>query len=322
MDSETKKILTRVSIDFLCLVAVGVPSLYLHLFAQPYQRGFFCDDMSIRYPFKQSTVSTVVLYFIGLGLPIIVMILLEVLLVHRRKNAWSPTFIFGKRIPVWVINSYKTVGVFCFGALCNVLVTDVAKYTIGRLRPHFFDICKPDIDCNAAMYKQKYITEFICTSKDNTSYLKDSRLSFPSGHSSFAAFTMVYLALYLQVRFQWQGSFLLKRFFQLCCVIMAWCTALSRVSDYKHHWSDVLVGLFIGTTVSFLTVLYVSQLFDKHKTPFNFHQSGAVSSASNQAMVEKQDLTIQDGVHAAPVELLWSWNAKEILFANRMKNLI
>lgn len=32
------------------------------------------------------------------------------------------------------------IGVFLFGCACQQLTTDVAKYTIGRLRPHFFDV--------------------------------------------------------------------------------------------------------------------------------------------------------------------------------------
>jgi len=42
------------------------------MFGSPYQRGFFCGDESIRYPFKESTVSSSILYTVGLGLPTLV----------------------------------------------------------------------------------------------------------------------------------------------------------------------------------------------------------------------------------------------------------
>jgi len=55
------------------------------------------------------------------------------------------------------------VGVFGFGAACTVLTTDIAKYTIGRLRPHFMKLCVPNIDCNLPEYQYKYIEDFYCT---------------------------------------------------------------------------------------------------------------------------------------------------------------
>jgi len=42
------------------------------MFGSPYQRVFFCGDESIRYPFKESTVSSSILYTVGLGLPTLV----------------------------------------------------------------------------------------------------------------------------------------------------------------------------------------------------------------------------------------------------------
>lgn len=37
---------------------------------RPYQTGFFCNDDSIKYPFHHSTITSTVLYTVGLTLPI------------------------------------------------------------------------------------------------------------------------------------------------------------------------------------------------------------------------------------------------------------
>jgi phosphatidate phosphatase len=67
------------------------------------------------------------------------------------------------------------------------------------------------------------------------------------------------LQIYLQARFVWQGSKLLRHFLQYLCFMMAMGTALSRISDYKHHWSDVLVGALQGALVAVLVVCYPFQ---------------------------------------------------------------
>ena len=99
-----------------------------------------------------------------------------------------------KKIPNWIWECYRHIGIFGFGAGCSQLTTDIAKYTIGRLRPHFFDVCRPDINCTDPKYKNIYIENFNCQQK-NQKLLKDMRLSFPSGHSSFSAYCMIFLAV-------------------------------------------------------------------------------------------------------------------------------
>ena len=51
--------------------SVWLPVLLLHLIGESYQRGFYCDDTSIRYPFKDSTVTNVMLYIYSIGLPVV-----------------------------------------------------------------------------------------------------------------------------------------------------------------------------------------------------------------------------------------------------------
>lgn len=54
----------------------------------------------------------------------------------------------------------------------------------------------------------------------------------------------------------WHGSKLLRHFLQFALIMIAWYTALSRVSDYKHHWSDVLAGSAIGSLVAVVVVSF------------------------------------------------------------------
>ncbi|XP_069681611.1 putative phosphatidate phosphatase [Periplaneta americana] len=259
MDRESKYILRKIILDFLCLFIVGFPILLFFLFGQPYERGFYCDDESIRHPYKDSTISSAVLYVVGMVLPISSMLLIEYIHYQRTNNHVTRT-LFGRNIHPWVWNCYKIIGVFGFGMACSQLTTDIAKYTVGRLRPHFFAVCMPDVDCLKDENKFRYIETFRCKNTDRHR-LKDMRLSFPSGHSSFSAYTMIYLVIYLQARFTWQGSKLLRHFIQYLCFMMAVGTGLSRISDYKHHWSDVLIGSLQGALVAVLVAVFVSDLF-------------------------------------------------------------
>ncbi|KAI5716121.1 hypothetical protein M8J76_001316 [Diaphorina citri] len=241
-------------------VIVGFPVLGYYLLGDPYKRGFFCDDESIRHPYKESTVTSRVLYFVGLGVPIITMIITELL--HSHLPTYNKKYfrLFGSRVPSWAWICYSNIIVFGFGAASSQLLTDIGKYLVGRLRPHFIDICRPNVDCNLAENRWRYIEDYQCTGT-SAKKVHDSRLSFPSGHSSFAVYTMVYTVMYLQARMTWRGSYLLRHTIQFLCLAMAWFTALSRISDYKHHWSDVLAGSILGAVIAFLVARYVSELF-------------------------------------------------------------
>uniref|UniRef100_A0A1Q3FHC6 Putative lipid phosphate phosphatase n=1 Tax=Culex tarsalis TaxID=7177 RepID=A0A1Q3FHC6_CULTA len=267
---DTKRILIRVGIDFVILCCVGFPILIFFLIGQPYKRGFFCDDESLMHPFHDSTVTNWMLYIIGIALPVLVIIGTELVRAHVKKSDKQPLKVYNVTVPYWIVEAYKSIGVFGFGAACSQLLTDVGKYTIGRLRPHFFDVCKPMMPdgttCKDPINQGRYIEEFSCTSTlSSERMLKEVRLSFPSGHSSFSMYTLVYCAIYLQSRMNWRGSKLLKHFLQFLLILLAWYTCLSRISDYKHHWSDVLAGAVLGSTVAIVVSNYCSDLFDARR---------------------------------------------------------
>lgn len=267
--SDTKRIITRATIDFIVLLAVGLPILGLFLWGSPYKRGFFCDDESLKHPFHDSTVRSWMLYIIGLVLPGGLICGTEI--IQSRLNKAPPKIklqIFGRSIPTWMANVYRQIGIFAFGAAAQQLTTDIAKYTIGRLRPHFFSVCNPIMpdeygiyatNCSHPMNFGRYIEDFRCLEDSGNRLLKEMRLSFPSGHSSFSMYTMLYCAIYLQTRMTWKGSKLFKHFLQYILLAMTWFTCMSRVSDYKHHWSDVLAGALIGATFAIVVARYIGE---------------------------------------------------------------
>ncbi|XP_072216031.1 phospholipid phosphatase 1 isoform X1 [Excalfactoria chinensis] len=242
-----------VALDVVCVVLAGLPLGVLNLAKiKPYQRGFFCNDDSIKYPFHDSTITSTVLYTVGFTLPILSIILGETLSVFY-NHLHSNSFVRNN----YIATIYKAIGTFIFGAAASQSLTDIAKYSIGRLRPHFIAVCQPDwtrINCSLG-----YIENFPC--QGDKAKINEGRLSFYSGHSSFSMYCMLFLALYLQARMKGDWARLVRPTIQFGLIAASIYVGLSRVSDYKHHWSDVLTGLIQGALVAILIVVYVSDFF-------------------------------------------------------------
>ncbi|XP_032624919.1 phospholipid phosphatase 1 isoform X1 [Chelonoidis abingdonii] len=242
-----------VFLDVVCVVLAGLPLGVLNLAKiKPYQRGFFCNDDSIKYPFHDSTVTSTVLYAVGFTLPICSIIVGEGLSVYYNR-LHSNSFVRNN----YIATIYKAIGTFIFGAAASQSLTDIAKYSIGRLRPHFLAICQPDwtrVNCSLG-----YIENFPC--QGDKVQVNEGRLSFYSGHSSFSMYCMLFLALYLQARMKGDWARLVRPTAQFGLIATSVYVGLSRVSDYKHHWSDVLTGLLQGAVVAVLIVVYVSDFF-------------------------------------------------------------
>ncbi|CAK6955872.1 phospholipid phosphatase 1 isoform X2 [Scomber scombrus] len=245
-------------LDVACLILAGLPFAILNLQHKPFHRGFFCNDDSIKYPYKEDTISYQLLGGVMIPITILTMIFGECLSVYLKRLKSKSSF------GSYVACVYKAVGTFLFGAAMSQSLTDIAKYSIGRLRPHFLDVCKPDwkfINCSSGAY----IDEFTCTGDARMS--NEGRLSFYSGHSSFSMYCMMFLALYLQARLQAEWARLLRPTIQFFLIAASVYTGLSRVSDYKHHWSDVLTGLLQGALMAILVVFFVSDFFKPSKDP-------------------------------------------------------
>ncbi|XP_071217568.1 phospholipid phosphatase 3-like isoform X2 [Salvelinus alpinus] len=250
-DNSRRKLL--VGMDLVCLFLVILFAAFLHKFPiVPHRRGLFCNASSISLSYKSSTVPTTALVAVGFTVPVTSIVIGESYRIHY-LNEGSKSFVGNPYISAL----YKQVGVFIFGCAVSQSFTDIAKVSVGRMRPHFLDVCKPDwstINCSLG-----YITDYQCHGPE--SKVQEARKSFFSGHASFSMYTMLYLVFYLQSRFTWRGARLLRPLTQFTLIMMSFYTGLSRVSDHKHHPTDVLAGFGQGALVSYCIVFFVSDLF-------------------------------------------------------------
>jgi len=264
--SKLFAVVRRVSIDAISIILVYLPWLVLNVINQPFVRGFYCDDASLQYPYKPSTVPSS--WMLGFGLTIVIGTILVVEFVHdncqKRRNRAPAAYIINQyHIPAVLVTCYRQVGCFIFGAAVQQTMTAIGKFSVGRLRPHFFAGCQPEFSqpCEGLNGLSNYITDYECLGSDSK-VINDMRLSFPSGHASFSTFVGVYLALYIRARLTWDCSWLLRHVIGAMSLYTSLYVCLTRISDYKHHWSDVLAGSFLGGIAAVLTACFITRLWD------------------------------------------------------------
>ncbi|XP_036377535.1 phospholipid phosphatase 2b [Megalops cyprinoides] len=274
--TELRKKKLFVLVDVLCVVVAALPFLVMTKVFRPYQRGVYCDDESIKYPIKPDTITHGLLAAVTISCTVIIISSGEAYLVYSKRIHSNSDF------NQYVAALYKVVGTFLFGAAVSQSLTDLAKFTIGRPRPNFMAVCAPKV-CKG------YMLQINCTG--NPRAVTESRLSFYSGHSSFGMYCMLFLALYVQARLVAKWARLLRPTIQFFLVAFAVYVGYTRVSDYKHHWSDVLVGFLQGALIAILNVRYVSDFF-KQRPPL----------CSNPETPETEELDRKPGQPIADAE--------------------
>ncbi|XP_076013776.1 phospholipid phosphatase 2-like [Genypterus blacodes] len=278
---EQSKKLILITVDVLCVIAAALPTIILTVMFKPYQRGIYCDDKSISYPYRRDTISHGGIAAVTIICSIVIITSGEAYLVYTKRLHSNSQF------NQYLSALYKVVGTFLFGGAVSQSLTDMAKFTIGRPRPNFLSVCAPVV-CNG------YMPQINCTG--NPVNVTESRLSFYSGHSSFGMYCMLFLALYVHARMKGKWTRLVKPTIQFFLVAFSLYVAYTRVSDFKHHWSDVLVGLLQGALIAILNVLYVSDFF-KERPPLCVQAEPAESEQLDRKPNPQPPDSAQHGNH-------------------------
>ncbi|XP_059204007.1 phosphatidic acid phosphatase type 2D [Centropristis striata] len=245
-----------VGLDVICLCVASIPFFACELKAvTPYRRGFFCGDSSITYPFvEREAIPDSLLIAGGIAITGITIALGECYRV-RFRGVNSRAFVQN----CYVSCLYKELGSFLFGCCVGQSLTNMAKLSVGRLRPNFLSVCNisyASINCTLGSYVPK-----VTCNASNAKMEEEARKSFFSGHASFAMYTMLYLAFYLQARLSWRGARLLRPLIQFLLVMIAIYTGLTRISDYRHHPTDVVTGFIQGGLTAYWVAFYISSMF-------------------------------------------------------------
>uniref|UniRef100_R7W032 Lipid phosphate phosphatase 2 n=1 Tax=Aegilops tauschii TaxID=37682 RepID=R7W032_AEGTA len=148
-----------------------------------------------------------------------------------------------------------------FSVLITAIVTVAIKDAVGRPRPDFFWRCFPD-----GVPKYNNVTgDVICHGKPGV--IKEGYKSFPSGHASGAFAGLGFLSWYLAGKlkaFDRRGH-VAKLCIVLLPLLLATMVAISRVTDYWHHWQDVFAGGVLGLVVaSFCYLQFFPPPYSEH----------------------------------------------------------
>ncbi|KAK9504474.1 hypothetical protein O3M35_010798 [Rhynocoris fuscipes] len=209
--------------------------------------GFRCRDPKLSYKYNGDTISARLLLLITFVSPFLVVVGAECWC-NRYKSGVCRDCSWWKAAVIW----YRD---FLLGFLVVIAVTVVIKGIVGEPRPHFLDTCQPKEAKNCT---NQFISKFECGNKNVSSYyIQDASKSFPSGHAAFSFYLFVFLAWFLQRRLEDVKPIVI---ITLQTIVLTWAIgcSLSRLTDHRHHWWDVLAGSFIGSFIAICSIKSLS----------------------------------------------------------------
>ncbi|CDH50022.1 pap2-domain-containing protein [Lichtheimia corymbifera JMRC:FSU:9682] len=230
---STRKIILSYLPDWI-LVAVMAGAFFGIDRITPFLREFSLEDKTIMHP--HSPKDSVPMWVVGVICFIVPIIIMAVLSLGFKRS---------------IVDFHSAVLGLCLSLSMCCMLTSVTKITVGRPRPDFIDRCQPPADAHDPIFGMSNYT--ICTTPMDTHMMIDGFKSFPSGHSSFSFAGLAYLAFYIAGKMQMfdERGHTYKGFIFAFPIIGALLVAISRTSDYRHHWQDVFVGSLLGFGCAF-----------------------------------------------------------------------
>ncbi|KJR88057.1 uncharacterized protein SPSK_07476 [Sporothrix schenckii 1099-18] len=241
-------------VDIITILATTTTAgilFQLYLSKPPASRSFavFNHNNEVVYPqfafpLRDEIIPSWLAIFLGPFVPVVILVLLQLYV----RSFWDANnAIFG------VLYSLSN----------SVVFQVIIKWLIGGLRPHFLDVCKPDLSLAktlpphrsayiASGFNNMYYTREICTGDPRQ--INDALSSFPSGHTTAGFAGFVFLSLYLNGKFKifsHQHTQLWKLHLFYAPILVATLIGGALTIDAFHNWYDIVAGAAIGTTMAF-----------------------------------------------------------------------
>ncbi|KAM6486441.1 phosphatidic acid phosphatase type 2/haloperoxidase [Trichoderma sp. SZMC 28011] len=242
-------------LDILTMVAMGAIGLGVYEAKPAPTRSFpvtFSDGEIVwpefGYPLRKEIVPIWLAAFLASIIPIFIILVMQI----RIRSFWD-------------VNN-GVIGLL-YSLICAAVFQVFCKWLIGGLRPHFLDVCKPDLSrvttsgLDRTGFQQIYFTRDICTGDPDQ--IDDSLESFPSGHTTAAFAGFVYLSLYLNAKLKVFANYhpaMWKLIAVYAPILGAVLIGGALTIDEFHNWYDVVAGAIIGTIMAFSAyrMLYAS----------------------------------------------------------------
>ncbi|RSM14991.1 hypothetical protein CEP52_001008 [Fusarium oligoseptatum] len=233
-------------LDIVTMICMGAIGLGVYEAKPAPSRSFpvtFSDGEIVfpefGYPLRDEIIPIWLAAFLASIIPIFIILVMQI----RIRSFWD-------------VNN-AVIGLL-YSLICAAVFQVFVKWLIGGLRPHFLDVCKPDLSrANNQGYNEKgflkiYYTREICTGDPDQ--IDDSLESMPSGHTTAAFAGFVYLYLYLNAKLKVFSNYhpSMWKLIAIYAPILGACLIGGALTiDEFHNWYDVFAGAVIGTVMAF-----------------------------------------------------------------------
>lgn len=113
-----------------------------------------------------------------------------------------------------------------------------------------------------------------------------------AGHASITVYTSLFLIWYLQCRIPKLLSLFFVPFLQCLMILWTCLCCISRITDHRHHTTDVLGGSILGIVFAFYTCYVLSNNFCDDRSAVVCCVNGSTSSNNNRRSVRRLLSTI------------------------------